>query len=141
MPSKPAGALATAARTVSRGSLLGGGEGKPSMASTVLAMASKATSSASGGASAAAASAKPPPPSAGGTAAPAPAAAPPPPAASKPSTSGTTAPTSSSSAATKPEATAVNSRRARHDSQGRFNYNLYNYLLLFMQCNSNMIES
>ena len=88
-----------------------------------------------------AASAKPPPPSAGGTAAPAPAAAPPPPAASKPSTSGTTAPTTSSSAATKPEATAVNSRRARHDSQGRFNYNLYNYLLLFMQCNSNMIES
>ena len=45
VPSKPSGALASAARQVSRGSLLGGGDGKPSMASTVLAMASKATSS------------------------------------------------------------------------------------------------
>ena len=41
VPSRPAGALASAARQVSRGSLLGGGDGKPSMASTVLAMASK----------------------------------------------------------------------------------------------------
>lgn len=47
--SKP-GALASAARQVSRGSLLGGGDGsKPSMASTVLAYASKATSKVSGG--------------------------------------------------------------------------------------------
>ena len=120
VPSKPKGALAAAARTVSRGSLLGGGEGKPSMASTVLAMASKATSSASsaaggGGASAAADTSKTPPPSVTGTTTqPAPAVTPA--AASKPSTSKATP----SASTTKPETTTINSRRARHDSQGMF---------------------
>ena len=109
--SKP-GALASAARQVSRGSLLGGGESKQSMASTVLAMASKATTSSTQKESKenkepAAKETKPPPP-------------PPPP---KPSTSGTKP---STAPPPKPEPPVVNSsRRARHDSQGEFNIQCY----------------
>ena len=123
-PSKPQGALAAAARQVSRGSLLGGGgEGKPSMASTVLAMASKATSSSAAPSTATAPSAPPskpsqpaPPPSTAKSPA-----APLPPATSKPSTSGTA--TSSTAATAKQETPTVNNLRSRHDSQGRLKLN------------------
>jgi len=122
LPSRPAGALASAARQVSRGSLLGGGDGKPSMASTVLAMASKATSSTTAAAApatnspAAPPSKPPPPPTAAAKQAQSPAAPTPSVAASKPSTSGTTP--SATTPSSKPEASAaVNNRRARHDSQ------------------------
>ena len=120
VPSRPAGALANAARQVSRGSLLGGGEGKPSMASTVLEMANKAKSSA-----AASVSSKTTAPPAKTAAAPPAAAKPasspvttkPPPAAPKPSTSGATTP--STATAGKQETTTASNRRGRHDSQGR----------------------
>merc|ERR1712223_861727 len=123
LPSRPAGALASAARQVSRGSLLGGGDGKPSMASTVLAMASKATSSTTAAAAsatnspAAPPSKPPPPPTSAAKQAQSPAAPSPSVAASKPSTSGTTP--SATTPSSKPEASAatVNNRRARHDSQ------------------------
>ena len=122
VPSRPAGALANAARQVSRGSLLGGGEGKPSMASTVLEMANKAKSSAAASVSSKttappAKTAAAPPAAAKPASSPVTTKPPPPPAAPKPSTSGATTP--STATAGKQETTTAINRRGRHDSQGR----------------------